>query len=108
MKILSNAFSLQMFNSIEPGEEIILRIRGKKKEDVEFDVSAVGHADTATVLSNILNKEVEMNRVSITLNPEDTLNVAQVFGGRLPEGCTVLPEGTTIKFIEVSIISGGD
>lgn len=108
MKILANAFSLQMLNSIEPGEEIVLKIKGISKDDVNFDISAVGHADTAAVLSSILNKEVESNRVSITLNPEDTLNVAQVFGGRLPEGCTVLPEGTTIKFIEVSIISGGD
>lgn len=61
-------------------------------------VSAVGHADTARVLG------VEMNRVSVTLKRGDIAFVAQLQGGRLPEGSTTLPEGFSFKFIKVEVL----
>lgn len=66
-------------------------------------VSAIGHADTAAVVGNILGVEVAMNRVNVTLTRDTELYVAQVVGGRLPEGCTTLPEGVTIKFVRATI-----
>ena len=60
--------------------------------------SAVGHQDTANVLG------VPMNRVSIALKKGDTLYVAQLMGGRLPEGSTTLPDGYSFKFIKVTIL----
>ena len=65
--------------------------------------SAIGHADTAAVVGNILGVEVAMNRINVTLNRDTELYVAQVVGGRLPEGCTTLPEGVTIRFIRATI-----
>lgn len=59
--------------------------------------SAVGHADTAAVLG------VPCNRVNVKLKNGDTVFVAQLQGGRLPEGSTTLPEGFTFRFLKVEI-----
>lgn len=66
-------------------------------------ISAVGHPDTASVISNIIGKEVPVNRISISLEKGDVLYVAQLLGGRLPEGCKSLPEGFQMKFYKVTI-----
>ena len=60
--------------------------------------SAIGHQDTANVLG------VEMNRVNVTLRKGDTAYVAQLQGGRLPEGSTTLPEGFSFKFVKVEVL----
>jgi hypothetical protein len=49
-------------------------------------VSVVGHPGTASALSKILGMEVPANRVSIQLQPGDTLVVFQLALGRLPIG----------------------
>ena len=61
-------------------------------------VSYVGHADTAAVLG------VPYNRSSLTLHPGDTLYVAQLVGGRLPEGATTIPEGFSFRFFRVTLL----
>jgi len=65
--------------------------------------SAIGHADTAAVVGSLLGLEVVMNRINVSLTAETELYVAQVVGGRLPEGCTTLPEGVAIKFVRATI-----
>ena len=65
--------------------------------------SAIGHADTAKIVASLLGVEVAMNRINVSLTTETELFIAQVVGGRLPEGCTSLPEGVTIKFIKASL-----
>ncbi|MBO4812890.1 DUF1874 domain-containing protein [Candidatus Saccharibacteria bacterium] len=66
--------------------------------------SVVGHLDTANVLTTLLGVEVQQQRVSVRLeSPEDVLYVAQVTGGRLPEGATTLPAGIELKFLKVSL-----
>jgi hypothetical protein len=45
-----------------------------------------------------------MNRVNVTLRKGDTAFVAQLQGGRLPEGCTTLPEGFSFKFVKVEVL----
>ena len=61
--------------------------------------SAIGHQDTANVLG------VPMNRVNVHLSEGDTAYVAQLQGGRLPEGSTTLPDGFSFKFIKVKVVS---
>lgn len=64
--------------------------------------SAVGHADTAAVISGILGVTVPVNRVSVKLAPgEDSAIIAQYAGPRLPEGATRLPEGAKIDWFFV-------
>ena len=100
MNYISNAFSLQML----PELDMIASIVQVKPEDVPADVvSAIGHADTAAVVSNILGREIPMNRVSVSLEPGDVLYVAQLQGGRLPEGVTTLPEGFSLRFVQVKV-----
>ena len=99
-KFLTNAFSIQMLQKggVVSFEEIT-------PEDIPADVvSAVGHADTAAVLSNLLGFEVPMNRINIALDENTELYVAQLVGGRLPEGATTLPEGFSFKFYRVTIV----
>ena len=103
MKILANAFSLQMVAcpATVRFEEVSAEVVAKALSS--GFVSAVGHADTATVIGSLLGIEVAMNRVSVSLTADTELYVAQVTGGRLPEGCVTLPEGVTIKFIRATI-----
>jgi len=73
-------------------------------EEIPADVvSAIGHADTANVLTNMLGFPVSLNRVNVTLDENTEMYVAQLIGGRLPEGATTLPEGFRFKFFRVKI-----
>jgi hypothetical protein len=86
MRYIANAFSLQMV----PADLLsLVRMRPGVRPNVHTCTSVVGHADTAAVLG------VPMNRASVTLDVGDVVYVAQLKGGRLPEGATTLPEGAT-------------
>ena len=90
---LLNAFSLQMLETFPCNvtfEEVTQLPQGL--------TSAVGHQDTANVLG------VEMNRVNVKLHSGDVAYVAQLQGGRLPEGSTTLPQGFSFKFYKVSVL----
>ena len=96
---LGNAFSLQM---VAP--TAICTVEECLPEDIpEEAVSCIGHPDTAAVVSDILGREVPCNRTNISLSASDVLYVAQLTGGRLPEGTTRLPEGFTITFRRVTV-----
>src|SRR5690606_301762 len=98
-KYLVNAFSIQM---LEKGG--LVRFEEIDATDIPSDVvSAIGHADTAAVLSDLLGFEVSLNRAFVTLDEETELYVAQLVGGRLPEGATTLPEGFQFKFFRVTL-----
>ena len=88
---LLNAFSLQMIDlpSKVSFEEV--------KSLPEGLTSAIGHQDTANVLG------VPMNRVNVHLAKGDIAYVAQLQGGRLPEGSTTLPDGFSFKFVKVTV-----
>ncbi len=104
---LSNAFSLQMVPTpckVSVEEVSIEDVRDKYSTAREEAVSIIGHADTAAVVSAMLGFEVPSNRASIRLDYNDVLYVAQIMGGRLPEGCTELPEGVEIRFLRVELI----
>lgn len=88
---LLNAFSLQMvsFPADIHCEEVNALPKGLE--------SAIGHQDTANVLG------VPMNRINVHLSKGDVAYVAQLVGGRLPEGATTLPDGFSFKFIKVTV-----
>lgn len=88
---LLNAFSLQM---IDLPCNVTFTVVDSLPQGLK---SAIGHADTAAVLG------YPCNRCNVHLSPGDTAYVAQLQGGRLPEGCTKLPDGFTFKFIKVTL-----
>lgn len=88
-----NAFSLQMLNDLD----CVVAI-SEVSELPQGLTSAIGHADTAAVLG------YPMNRVSVSLNKGDILYVAQLTGGRLPEGSTTLPEGFKFVYLRVEVL----
>lgn len=96
-KFIANAFSLQMLKNSSCSLSIT------EISEQEFDkikttaISVVGHPDTARVLG------VLFNRVSVQIGEGDTLYVAQLSGGRLPEGATELPEGCVFKYYKISV-----
>ena len=93
-KYLLNAFSLQMIEDITPCD---ITIREVFNPDLSELKSCVGHIDTANMLG------VDYNRQNISLKKGDFAIVAQVVGGRLPEGCTKLPECVKFKFYQVEV-----
>lgn len=102
-KYLVNAFSIQM---LQKGG--LVRFDEIAPEGIPVDVvSAIGHADTAVVLSDLLGFKVPMNRASVTLDENTELYVAQLVGGRLPEGSTTLPDGYSFKFYRVTMVQQG-
>jgi hypothetical protein len=104
--LLLNAFSINMFNptSCFP---IFREVDIDEVKSISSLVSAIGHADTARILSNILERDIPVNRISVTLAEWDTAIVAQYTGPRLPEGATQLPEGAEIRFYLVKMIDVG-
>lgn len=103
---LTNAFSPSMLSETKNLTFRLLSGEEEAKELLQylcvqvdfFPVSAVGHADTASLFSSLLETQVPANRVSVLLKEGDILLVGQYNGPRLPEGCTVLPEGATIRW----------
>ena len=88
---LLNAFSLQMV-------DIPCNVHFEKVDKLPDGLtSAIGHQDTANVLG------VPMNRINVHLNKGDIAYIAQLQGGRLPEGSTTLPDGFSFKFIKVIV-----
>lgn len=89
---LLNAFSLQMLADFPTSVKI------SEVESLPRGLtSAIGHQDTANVLG------VPMNRQNVSLKKGDTAFVAQLIGGRLPEGSTTLPEGFKFKFLKIEV-----
>lgn len=102
-KILVNAFSAQMLNNVT-GNGLNVHFKEIVATDIPADVqSAIGHADTAAVLSSLLGFEVPVNRINVSLDSETILYLAQLQGGRLPEGAMTLPDGFNFKFLKVFI-----
>ena len=101
MITLFNAISIQMV----PSDCAEFNWHGRKVSHEEASqlarggvISVIGHQDTARVLSGILGVEVPFRRAFGTLTPGEPVLVAQVTGGRLPEGATKLPEGVSLQF----------
>lgn len=62
-------------------------------------VSAIGHADIAAIMSNFLELDLPVNRVSIKLDdPKDIVLIGQYIGPRLPEGTTKLPDNAKLEW----------
>ena len=96
---LGNAFSLQMVAD----NAIICKVEVSPEQVPVNAESIIGHKDTAAVVSTILGREVPCNRESVMLTDNDVLYVAQVVGGRLPEGATTIPSGMEIKFYRITV-----
>ena len=98
MNYLSNAFSLQMIKPEDLPKVKFKEVKLPAGFRLEGLYSIVGHADTASVLG------VKMNRASVMLMEGDYLYVAQLVGGRLPEGCKTLPEGFRFRWVLVEVV----
>jgi len=102
---LVNAFSLNMLPSFEG--EVVIKIKKLTLEEARTLLaggftSAVGHEDTARLLTGLLGVEVPFNRTGVLLTGDDEALVAQYRGPRLPEGATELPEGAAFEFFLVT------
>lgn len=97
---ITNAFSINMVkgNNTVSMEEI-----GSEEVQKMELVSAIGHDDTAAVVSNILGKDLKESRITLTLAPGTEIIVAQLRGERLPKGSTKLPDNCELKFYKVGI-----
>lgn len=92
-QVLCNSFSLQMVSEDNLPRVRLEKIEAPTQSELAAMLSAVGHPDTASVLG------VAMNRTSVELTDENEIIVAQLIGGRLPEGASTLPEGASFKWV---------
>ena len=102
--LLINAISVNML----PQSGATLRIKPITLDEAkgmlsDGATSAIGHADTATVVGSMLGMTVQPNRVSVQLSHHEEAVVAQYIGPRLPEGATSLPEGAKIEFFHLTV-----
>ncbi len=97
--VITNAFSINMLTT-----DSDLKFSRLKETEARWIAenfqhsSAVGHADTAAVLSTVLGVDVPMNRTTLQMEHGVALLVGQYKGPRLPEGATALPEGASIEW----------
>jgi len=92
-----NAFSLQMLSELTSTIEIEEIEESAFKEIAPTMISAIGHLDTAEILN------LEFNRSSISLQKGEIALVAQLQGGRLPEGSTTLPKGFSFRYLLLEV-----
>lgn len=95
MRYIANAFSPGMVPSGDHSLQIIDLTEARWRTLAEGAKSIIGHPDTARVLGFPYNRE------SVKIDRGDHLLVAQLQGGRLPEGATTLPEGFTFRYMLV-------
>lgn len=102
---LFNAFSIQMISSLNEASVSFKKISVEQAKNLLTGKveSYIGHAETAQVIGTMLGMEVSCQRRFGTLVPGETAVVAQVIGGRLPEGATTLPEGMKIQFFKATV-----
>jgi hypothetical protein len=107
-----NAFSIQMLP--EWGSQVSIKristgaAKGIVKSWRDSVQSHIGHIDTASVLSDMLGIDIPVCRDNCEMqkspNGNEQYIVAQLVGGRLPEGTTQLPEGYEFRFFEITIL----
>ena len=104
MVILGSTFSLQMIprENCNVNVEWITPEEANRWLDQGF-LCAVGHESTAAVLSDMLRRHIEMNRIRSSMSYDDVLIVGQLISGRLPEGCTKLPDDAEFAFVKVTL-----
>lgn len=98
--VITNAFSINMLESgyyqygfihlDKDMAELVSKSRNVK--------SYVGHADTAAVMSADLGVEIQHNRETLILTPQEVLLVGQYKGPRLEEGAKSLPPGAVLEW----------
>lgn len=117
MVYITNAFSLQMLTEAQATMDVAPATANEVKEAFTANFpgnaeAAIGHADTARIAAQQLNEadcgatfteDMLYKRIFVELKPGDTLYVLQVIGGRLPEGCTELPEGIQLQWRKVTV-----
>jgi hypothetical protein len=116
MVYVTNAFSLNMLpDNCTVANILVTKISlDTAREFLKRNTfqSYIGHADLASIASNLLGVPLEVNRQTLTVKEGDAVLVVQYRGPRLPEGTTTLPEGATLEFWLVDIFvedtEGGD
>lgn len=103
MKLL-NAFSANMIANFPAS----VKFKEVSVEDAVSELSenldsAVGHADTAAVFSNLLGLKVETKRQTVELAQGESAILGQYSGPRLQEGATELPDGANIVWLKVEV-----
>jgi hypothetical protein len=101
---IGNSLSLA---SIGLAEITFLRVVEVKPEDIPRNLEfRLGHQDITNIVNGILGTELEVNRTDTRLTAADHLYVAQYAGPRLAEDAVGLPEGASIRWLEVTMVAG--
>ncbi len=100
MKYIMNSPVLTAWGRFEFAPITVEAAREWAADDVN---SAVGHAGTAALLSEILGREIPVNRVSIKMESGDEALVLRVLQ-RLPEGTVLSSEELRMVPFEIGLL----
>ena len=97
---MASTFSIQTLSTgqvkellnyaVSPNSEVVYAFRSK---------------NLARILSKHLDIAITPNYDDIKIGKEDILIYAQYCGGRLSEGCEDLPEGTSVTWYKIAVMS---
>ena len=106
--VILNAFSMQMLSAdISLRFQPISAVMAEVVLDEAFKIeSFIGHEDFSFLVSEDLHHTIPFNRGFYKFDSKDIVLVAQLVGGRLPEGCKNIPEGMSIKYWLIKPIEG--
>jgi hypothetical protein len=105
MIYLSSAFSLNMIGE----EEFPVVVDISEISEAEACAigthaeNIIGHPDMASLVGEIFEMPLKVNRESVRAAWGDMFIVAQYRGPRLPAGSTTLPENAEIRFYKVFV-----
>lgn len=103
---LLNAFSFNMFAAVDQFRlSHVGKLPAHEIAELAPFQSAIGHADMAAVISDLIGVPVAPARIDVQLCPGDAFIVAQYTGPRLPEGTTALPSGARVEFWHGYVLS---
>ena len=89
--IFSNSFSLNMLEDEKETKIVVKKLSLNEVKQIMKDyegcewLSCIGHTSTAMILSELLQKQIDANRIAIKLRPNDLLVVFQILV-RIEEG----------------------
>jgi hypothetical protein len=105
---LLNAFSLSMVSAMTQALGVLsVRVEAldlnEARELAEGVKSAVGHAGTATIFADQLQRPVAVERITVTLTEGESAIIGQYIGPRLEEGAVNLPSGVKIEWYLITV-----
>lgn len=104
MLLIGNIFSFNMISHLPARVEIEELTTEQVRELVPNAISIIRRQITANMLSQVLDYPIGVGKQPIELTVGDRLIVGILKGTRIPNNATILPEGTYVQWMLITVI----